>query len=96
MTITYAFLGGALILVAGVRYRHLVMLAAVVLLALPLLAASLQGYMLARLCIFLPTDEQGQIARPVLDFLHANFETLLTSVSRRRPTPQPPTTWSKH
>ena len=76
MTITYAFLGGALILVAGVRYRHLVMLVAVVLLALPLLAASLQGYMLARLCIFLPTDEQGQIARPVLDFLHANFETL--------------------
>ena len=48
----------------------------VVLLALPLLAASLQGYMLARLCIFLPTDEQGQISRPMLDFLHANFETL--------------------
>ena len=28
MTITYAFLGGALILVAGVRYRHLAMLVA--------------------------------------------------------------------
>ncbi len=76
MTITYAFLGGALILVAGVRYRHLVMLAAVVVLALPLLAASLQGYMLARLCIFLPTNEQGQIEKPILDFMRANFESL--------------------
>ena len=60
MTITYAFLGGALILVAGVRYRHLVMLIAVAVLALPLLAASLQGYMLARLCIFMPTDARDR------------------------------------
>jgi rod shape determining protein RodA len=77
MTITYVFLGGALILVAGVRYRHLLMLVAVVVLALPLLAASLQGYMLARLCIFMPTnDETGQIEKPILDFLRANFESL--------------------
>ena len=77
MTITYAFLGGALILVAGVRYRHLMMLLAVVVLALPLLAASLQGYMLARLCIFMPTnDETGQIEKPILDFLRANFDSL--------------------
>jgi rod shape determining protein RodA len=77
MTITYAFLGGALILVAGVRYRHLVMLMAVVVLALPLLAASLQGYMLARLCIFMPTDDAtGQIQKPILDFLRANFDSL--------------------
>jgi rod shape determining protein RodA len=77
MTITYAFLGGALILVAGVRYRHLMMLLAVALLALPLLAASLQGYMLARLCIFMPTDDQtGQIAEPMLSFLRTNFNSL--------------------
>ncbi len=77
MMITYAFLGGALIMVAGVRYRHLVMLLAVVVLALPLLAASLQGYMLARLCIFLPTDAQtGQIQKPILDFLRSNFDSL--------------------
>lgn len=77
MTITYAFLGGALILVAGVRYRHLLMLLAAVVLALPLLAASLQGYMLARLCIFMPTDDQtGQIQKPILDFLRANFDSL--------------------
>jgi rod shape determining protein RodA len=77
MTITYAFLGGALILVAGVRYRHLVMLMAVVVLALPLLAASLQGYMLARLCIFMPTDDTtGQIQKPILDFLRSNFDSL--------------------
>lgn len=77
MTITYAFLGVALIMVAGVRYRHLLLLLAVVVLALPLLAASLQGYMLARLCIFMPTDTQtGQIQEPILDFLRANFENL--------------------
>ncbi len=77
MTITYAFLGGALIMVAGVRYRHLLMLLAAVVLALPLLAASLQGYMLARLCIFMPTDDQtGQIQKPILDFLRANFDSL--------------------
>ena len=77
MTITYAFLGGALILVAGVRYRHLLILVAAVVVALPLLAASLQGYMLARVCIFLPTDEQtGQIQAPILSFLRSTFDTL--------------------
>jgi rod shape determining protein RodA len=77
MTITYAFLGGALILVAGVRYRHLLLLMAVAVLALPLLAASLQGYMLARLCIFMPTDDAtGQIQKPILDFLRTNFDSL--------------------
>jgi len=77
MTITYAFLGGALILVAGVRYRHVAMLIAVAALALPLFAASLQGYMLARICIFLPTDAMtGQIQAPILSFLRANFDQL--------------------
>lgn len=77
MTITYAFLGGALILVSGVRYRHLAILAAMALLVVPLLASSLQGYMLARICIFLPTDEAtGQINAPILGFLRAAFDSL--------------------
>ena len=77
MTITYAFLGGALIMVAGVRYRHLMILVVAAVVALPLFAASLQGYMLARICIFLPTEAQtGQIQKPILDFLRSNFETL--------------------
>jgi rod shape determining protein RodA len=53
------------------------MLLAAAVLALPLLAASLQGYMLARLCIFMPTDDTtGQIQKPILDFLRANFDSL--------------------
>jgi rod shape determining protein RodA len=66
-----------LITVAGVRYRHVALLALAVAVALPLFAASLQGYMLARICIFLPTDgETGQIQKPILDFLRSNFEAL--------------------
>lgn len=78
MTITYAFMGGVLILAAGVRYRHLVFLGGGALLALPLFAATLQGYMLARLCIFLPTDEEGHIIPPILNLLRAAFDTLPT------------------
>jgi rod shape determining protein RodA len=77
MTITYAFLGGALIMVAGVRYRHLAILGALALLAVPLLASTLQGYMLARICIFLPTDDAtGQISAPILTFLRSAFDSL--------------------
>lgn len=77
MTITYAFLGGALIMVAGVRYRHLAILGAMALLAVPLLASTLQGYMLARICIFLPTDDAtGQISAPILTFLRSAFDSL--------------------
>ena len=77
MTITYAFLGGALIMVAGVRYRHLFILAAAALAIVPLLASTLQGYMLARICIFLPTDEvTGQINAPILGFLRTTFSSL--------------------
>lgn len=78
MTITYAFMGGVLILAAGVRYRHLALLGGGALLSLPLFAATLQGYMLARLCIFLPTDEEGHILPPILNLLRAAFDTLPT------------------
>jgi len=57
MTITYAFLGGTLILVSGVRFWQLGVLIAGVLIAIPLLASRLQGYMLERLCIFLDSDK---------------------------------------
>lgn len=76
MTITYAFMGGVLILAAGVRYRHLALLGAGALLAIPLFASTLQGYMLARICIFLPTDDTGQVVAPILSFLRAAFNSL--------------------
>lgn len=78
MTITYAFMGGVLILAAGVRYRHLALLSGGALLALPFFAATLQGYMLARICIFLPTDDEGHIILPILNLLRTMFETLPT------------------
>uniref|UniRef100_A0A7C1JXZ4 Rod shape-determining protein RodA n=1 Tax=Caldilinea aerophila TaxID=133453 RepID=A0A7C1JXZ4_9CHLR len=78
MAITYAFMGGVLILAAGVRYRHLALLVGGALLALPFFAATLQGYMLARICIFLPTDDEGHIIPPILNLLRAAFDTLPT------------------
>jgi len=56
MTITYAFLGGTLILVSGVRFWQLGLLTIGALASIPLLASMLQGYMLERLCIFLDAD----------------------------------------
>ena len=57
MTITYAFLGGTLILVSGVRFWQLGVLSGGVLVAIPLLASTLQGYMLERICMFLEADK---------------------------------------
>ncbi|MEZ4861832.1 MAG: FtsW/RodA/SpoVE family cell cycle protein [Caldilineaceae bacterium] len=57
MTITYAFIGGTLILVGGIRYWQLGLLSGGVVAAVPLLGSTLEDYMLARLCIFL--DESG-------------------------------------
>ncbi len=76
MTITYAFMGGVLIFAAGVRYRHLAILGASALLAIPIFASTLQGYMLARICIFLPTDDTGQVVAPILSVLRAAFNSL--------------------
>lgn len=56
MTITYAFLGGTLILVSGVRFWQLGVLSGGVVVAIPLLATTLKGYMLERLCIFLDPE----------------------------------------
>ena len=56
MTITYAFLGGTLILVGGIRYWQLGLLSGGVAVAIPILGTSLQGYMLERLCMFLSAE----------------------------------------
>lgn len=56
MTITYAFLGGTLIMVSGVRFWQLGLLGGGILVGIPLLASTLKDYMLERLCIFLDAD----------------------------------------
>lgn len=53
MTITFAFIGGILILVSGIRLWHVGILIGAGLSALPFLAGTLQGYMVERLQIFL-------------------------------------------
>jgi rod shape determining protein RodA len=66
MTITYAFLGGTLILVSGVRYWQLGVLGAGAIAAVPLLATTLQGYMVERLCMFLD-PQRVELLKQYLD-----------------------------
>lgn len=63
MTITYAFLGGTLIMVSGVRFWQLGLLGGGILVGIPLLASTLKDYMLERLCIFLDADGIGLLKR---------------------------------
>ncbi|HRW09644.1 MAG TPA: FtsW/RodA/SpoVE family cell cycle protein [Caldilineaceae bacterium] len=63
MTITYAFIGGTLILVGGIRYWQLGVMGGGVAVAIPLLGSSLQGYMLERLCMFLSADGRMMLSR---------------------------------
>ena len=53
MTITYAFIGGTLILMGGVQLWQVLLMVAGVVAAIPFLWSSLQGYMLERIQIFL-------------------------------------------
>jgi rod shape determining protein RodA len=53
MTITYAFLSGTLILAGGIRFWQLFMLTGGAFAALPIFLASLQGYMVERINVFL-------------------------------------------
>jgi len=57
MTLTLAFIGGTLIFTNGVRYWHLGLFVVLGIAALPLMRNQLEGYMLARICIYL--DEGG-------------------------------------
>lgn len=66
MTITYAFLGGTLILVSGVRYWQLGVLGAGAIIAVPLLANTMKGYMVERLCMFLD-PERVELLKQYLD-----------------------------
>ena len=78
MSVAFAFLSTTLILVSGVRYRQLLALGFVGLALIPLLIVSLQGYMLARFCIFLPTGPDGHIIEPILQPMQILFSNLPT------------------
>jgi rod shape determining protein RodA len=61
MTLTYAFLGGTLILVSGIRYWQLFLLGGSTVAAIPFFLSTLQGYMVDRIQLFLDpaSDPQG-------------------------------------
>lgn len=61
MTLTYAFLGGTLLMISGIRYWQLFLLVGGAVSAVPFFLGTLQGYMLQRINLFLdPTsDPQG-------------------------------------
>jgi rod shape determining protein RodA len=61
MTLTYAFLGGTLILISGIRFWQLFLLVGAALSAVPFLLGTLRGYMLQRIEMFLDpaSDPQG-------------------------------------
>lgn len=61
MTLTYAFLGGTLILIGGIRYWQLFLLIGSAAAMAPLFLGTLQGYMLQRIQLFLDpaSDPEG-------------------------------------
>lgn len=62
MTLTYAFLGGTLILVNGIRYWQLFLLGGSALAVIPVLLGTLKGYMLQRIQTFLDPTADPQAA----------------------------------
>lgn len=62
MAVSWAFIGGSMVLISGVRFWQLLVLAGTGLAALPVLWASLQGYMLERIQIFLSPESDPQAA----------------------------------
>lgn len=62
MTVTFAFIGGSLILVNGVRLLHLIAMGGMSLAALPFLWNSLEGYMIERIQIFLDPSSNPSAA----------------------------------
>jgi rod shape determining protein RodA len=57
MAVTYAFIGGVLILVGGIRSWQVLLMLAGVLAAVPFLWSRMQGYMLERISMFLNPDQ---------------------------------------
>jgi rod shape determining protein RodA len=62
MTITFAFIGGTLILVGGIRLWQIALLFGSALAATPFLWGTLQGYMLERIQVFLNPDSNPDAA----------------------------------
>ena len=71
MVITYAFLGGTLIMVAGIRFWQLFLIGGSVVAVLPLFLGTLQGYMLERISVFLNPEENPAAAFNVYQALIA-------------------------
>ncbi|MBI3959558.1 MAG: rod shape-determining protein RodA [Chloroflexi bacterium] len=69
MAITFAFIGGVLILVSGIRLWHIAILGMGGLAALPFLAGTLQGYMVERLQTFLDPSSNRDASFNVLQAL---------------------------
>jgi rod shape determining protein RodA len=53
MTVVYAFIGGVLIMVSGIRYWQLLLLVGAMAASLPFLARTMQAYMVERISVFL-------------------------------------------
>ena len=53
MTVVYAFIGGVLIMVSGIRYWQLLLLVGAMAASLPFLARTMQDYMVERISVFL-------------------------------------------
>ena len=64
MAVTYGFIGGILLMIGGIRYRHFFMMAGSVVAALPIMLGSLQGYMLERIEVFVLNSAPSRLWAP--------------------------------
>ena len=71
MVITYAFLGGTLIMVGGIRFWQLFLMAGSVVAVMPFFLGTLQGYMLQRISVFLNPESDPDAAFNVYQALIA-------------------------
>ncbi len=62
MTIVYAFIGGVLIMVSGIRYWQLFLVVGSLAAAVPFLASTMQDYMLLRISVFLSPEQDPDAA----------------------------------
>ena len=69
MSVNFAFIGGILVLVSGIRVWHIALMGMGGLAALPFLAGTLQGYMLERLQIFVDPSSNRDASFNVLQAL---------------------------
>ncbi len=62
MTVVYAFIGGVLIMVSGIRYWQLFLLVGSAAAAIPFLASTMQDYMLQRIAVFMSPEQNPDAA----------------------------------